>query len=423
MTGPPPRGLSEAKDSPAPSGYPDGVRISGIEATSTMTHRIRSIARTALASAALLAACEGAGTDPFETQDDAARAAQTFTQLADSVARNGGDADVGTTYSGIAGVLRMGGRVTPITIGIDGTATPFMAAAMSVETTVNDCPPGAQCFVPPYTYALRSLIAWDKENPKRIVQLSSADNDDPIGAILDPSPLALYRRMASLFYLDGKGGMYVGTSGTQKFDVTKSATPCPEPAVGDTLWRILRPKGTCVLAEHAVTFSGKVEPSPFVVAGNSATGTHTIAMSAQSVHGTHAALAITPCDPSCVPVTPPVVVRPSTELPATLSAKVSGDVTLTMTVKNPSSEPVVVVYPTAQKYDFVVIDSATGKPAWRWAEGKGFTQAIVQQTVPAGGSLTFVEKWTPPKSGLYLAHGRLTSTSHRSQAYASFVVP
>ena len=389
-----------------------------------MTDRIRSLACTALAAAALVAACEGTGTDPFETQTaEAARAAETFTQLADSVARNGGDADVGTAYAGIAGVLRMGGRVTPVTIGIDGVATTFMAAAMSVETTVNDCPPGAQCLKAPETYALRSLIAWDKDNPRRIVQLSSAENDEPIGAVLDPTSLALYRKMASLVYMDGAGGTYLGTSGTQKFDVTKSATPCPEPAAGDTLWRILRPNGTCVLAEHAVTFSGKVEPSPFVVAGNTASGTHTITMGTQSVHGTHAAITLTPCDPSCVPVAPPVVVRPSNELPATLSAKVNGDVTLTFTVKNPSSSAVKIVYPTTQKYDFAVIDSTTGKSVWSWAANRDFATVITEETVPAGGSLTVVEKWTPPKAGRYLAHGWLTSTSHRSQAYASFVVP
>ena len=39
---------------------------------------------------------------------------------------------------------------------------------------------------------MRSLIAWDKGNPKRLVQLSSSTNDEQIGAILDPSSLALY---------------------------------------------------------------------------------------------------------------------------------------------------------------------------------------------------------------------------------------
>ena len=394
-----------------------------------MTDRSHSLTHVAVvALAGLLAACRSDTTVPIDTQSEAARAAQTFTQLADSVARTGGDADVGNAYSGIAGILRTGGGVTPIVLTIDGVATEFIATAMTVETTVNDCPRGAQCVAPPTTYALRSLIAWAKGNPKRLVQLSSTNDDEQIGAILDPSPLALYARMASLVYMDGAGGTFIGTSGTQKFDVTNSASPCPAGAESDSTLRILRLKGTCTLADHAVTFSGKSEPTPFFLTRNTATGTHSIAMAGQTVHGTFRRITVTPCDPSCYPPVdslsvPPVVVRPSNQLPATLSASVSSDVTLTFTVKNPSADPVKVVYPSGQKYDFVVIDSTTGSSVWSWSANKGFIQAVTQETVPAGGSLTFVEKWTPPKAGLYLAHARLTSTSHRSQAYASFVVP
>lgn len=395
-----------------------------------MTDRMMKFAHRAavVASAAWLVAACSDGTAPYDPPGDAALAAQTFSQLADSVTRAGGDADVASAYAGIAGVVRAGGRVTPIVLTVDGTARTFLASAMTVETTVNDCPKNAQCFAPPTTYALRSLIAWEKENPRRIVQLSSSSNDEVIGAILDPSPLALYARMASLVYMDGAGGTYVGTSGTQKFDVSKSGMACPEPAGADTTLRILRLKGTCVLADHAVNFAGKVQPSPFVLKSNTAKDEHSIAMSVQTVHGTHHALTVTPCDPSCYPPSdslaqPPVKVRPSAELPATLSVTVNGDVTLTFTVKNPSAAPVKVVYPSGQKFDFAVIDSTTGKSVWQWSASRSFVQAQGEDTVPAGGALTFVATWTPPKKGLYLASARLTSTSHRSQAYASVVVP
>jgi hypothetical protein len=102
---------------------------------------------------------------------------------------------------------------------------------------------------------------------------------------------------------------------------------------------------------------------------------------------------------------------------------VSGDVTLTFTVKNSSADPVKVVYPSSQRYDFSVADSATGQTVWTWSANKSFAQVLGEETIPGGGSLTFTEKWTPPKKGLYLAHAVLTSTSHRAQAYASFVVP
>ena len=394
-----------------------------------MTDRISTITRriAAVATAALFVACADS-TAPLDGDSDAALAAQTFSKLADSVTRTGGDADVGTAYSGIAGILRMGGQVTPIALTIDGVAKTFMATAMTVETTVNDCPPNAQCFAPATTYSLRSLIAWERDNPTRLVQISSTTNDEQIGAILDPSPLALYARMASLIYMDGTGATFLGVSGPQKFDVAKSATLCPAGVESDTTLRILRPNGTCNLADHTVSFSGRLEPSPFQSVSNIAKVQHTITMTAQAVHGTFRTLTVTPCDPSCYqPVdslsVPPVIVRPSNQLPATLSASVNGDVTLTFTVKNPSADPVKVVFPSSQRYDFTAIDSTTGKGVWSWAATRDFLQALGEETVPGGGSLTFVEKWTPPKRGLYLVHARLTSTSHRSEAYASVVVP
>jgi hypothetical protein len=380
-------------------------------------------------TAALLTACGSDSTAPLDAGTDAARAAQTFAQLADSVARTGGDTDVGNAYSAIAGILGTAGQVTPIALTIDGATTTFIAVATTFQTTVNDCPPGAYCIMPPSMFAIRSLIAWDRENPKRLVQLSSASNDEAIGAILDPSPLALYARMASLIYMDGAGATYVGTSGTQAFDLKNSGTPCPEPA-DSALIGYLRPNGTCTLAAHTVSFSGALEPSPFQLASTAAKGTHTIAMSAQAVAGTLRSITIDnfPCDTACTkPIDslpqPPVVVRPSNELPATLSASVNGDVTLTFTVKNPSADPVKVVYPSSQRYDFAVADSATGQTVWTWSANKSFAQVFGEETIPAGGSLTYVEKWTPPKKGLYLAHAVLTSTSHRAQAYAAVVVP
>jgi len=396
-----------------------------------MKTRIAAItSRTALvAAASLVVACRSDSTAPIGSQADAARAAQTFANLADSVARNGGDTDIGNAYAGIAGLLRAGGRITPIVLAIDGAATTFIAAATTFETTINECPAGAYCFAPPSTIAVRSLIAWDHDNPKRLVQLSSTSNDEAIGTIADPTLLASYAPMASLVYMDGVGGTYVGTNGTQKFDVTKSSTPCPEPADSAKVG-YLRPNGTCTLAEHTVSFNGTVEPSPYQLSTAAATGTHTVAMSAQTVAGTLRSITIAnlPCDTACTkPIDslpqPPVVVRPSNELPATLSVSVNGDVTLTFTVKNPSASPVKVVYPSSQKYDFAVADSGTGKSVWTWSANKSFMQSLGEETIPAGASLTFTEKWTPPKKGLYLAHAMLTSTSHRSEAYAAVVVP
>lgn len=391
--------------------------------------------RFLLCTTALLvtSACSNDTTAPtLNAETDAARAVDAFTHLADSVSRSGGDADVGSAYAAIAGAVRAGGRVAPITLAIDGTPTAFVATVVVTELSQNVYCVRAPC--PPISMTHRSVIAWEKDNPKRVVQLTSSNDAEPIAAVLYPSLLASYVPMASLIYMDGMGGTYFGTSGTQKFSEsnTKALCPSPTPTSKDSVpIGFLRPNvGVCTLTDATIAFDGRLEPSPFLVAKNSATGTHTITMAAQSVPGAHTLFAFASCDSLCsgkptVP-TPPVVVRPSNQLPAQLSTIVAStstsDVSLTLTVKNPNAQPIDVTFPSGQKYDFVVTDSLTGKDVWRWSAGRAFTQAIETRTVPANGSLTFTEKWTPPAKGLYLAHGLLVSTSHRAEAYASVIV-
>ena len=388
----------------------------------------------------LASACSNDTTAPqLTTQSDAAHAADTFAHMADSVSRAGGDADVGSAYAAIAGAVRAGGRVAPITLAIDGAPASFVATAVVAELSQQVYCIRAPC--PPMSQTMRSLIAWDRDNPKRVVQLTSAADADPIAAVLYPTLLASYVPMAALIYIDGAGGTFFGTSGSQKFAETNTKALCPTPS-SPTTGRdsvplgIARPNvGVCTLTEAAVGFAGKVEPSPFLVANNSATGTHTIAMATQSVPGSHTLFAFPSCDTTCTGTpltpppnapTPPVVVRPSNELPAQLSAITSSslgsDVTLTLTVRNPNAKPIDVSFPSGQKYDFVVTDSLTGKTVWRWSASRSFVQAVQMQTVPANGALTFSEKWTPPAKGLFLAHGFLVATSHRAEAYASVIV-
>jgi hypothetical protein len=393
--------------------------------------------RSLLCLAALLvaSACSSDTTAPqLVSESDAARAADTFAHLADSVSRNGGDADVGSAYAAIAGAVRAGGRVAPITLAIDGTPASFLGTVVVTELSQNVYCVRAPC--PPVSQTLRSLIAWDKDNPKRVVQLTSSSDDEQISVILNPSLLASYASMASLIYLDGAGGTYFGTSGTQKFTEFNTKALCPAPALpagkDSVALGIARPNvGVCTLTDADVTFTGTLEPSSFLLTKNSASGTHSIVMAKQSVPGAHTLFAFASCDTACagtpgtVPPkapTPPVVVRPSNELPAQLTATVGNVVTLTLTMKNPSAAPADVKFATGQKYDFVVIDSLTGKEAWRWSAGKAFAQSVETQSIPANGSLTFTETWTPPAKGLYLAHGILVSTSHRAEAYASVIV-
>ena len=82
-----------------------------------------------------------------------------------------------------------------------------------------------------------------------------------------------------------------------------------------------------------------------------------------------------------------------------------------------------VAFPSGQRYDFVVIDSTTGRDVWRASASETFVQSAQSERIPAGGTLTYTESWTPAAKGRYLAHGYLTSTSHRADGYASVVVP
>ena len=391
-----------------------------------MTHSHLSSTRriTTLGVAALIAACSADSTAP-QPQGDAALAAQTFTDMADSVTRNGGDPQVGGAYGNIASILRLGGRVTPVTISIDGVATPFVATAMSVVSTFAACTlPTCSVSVP--TLARRGLIAWAKDDPTRIVQLTSASDDETIGVISDPTLLAIWAPTATLMYMDGTHAVYAGTSGTQQFAVTKLDTPCPFPS--DSLMHVMiYPPSNCVLADAAVRFSATVGPIPIAIDGNTASGTHTIAMSEQTVAGTHREFIFQPCDTGCVappaPGSPPVGFQPSAGLPSTLEATIGTSVTLTLTVRNPADTAIDVDFSSGQRYDFDVTDSATGREVWRWSASRTFVQSAQPERIPAGGALTYAESWTPPGKGRYLAHGYLTSTSHQAAGYASVVVP
>ena len=398
--------------------------------------------RLALTGAAMLVACSGDSTAPSQ-QADAEAAAQKFFQLADSVARTNGNGEVGSAYAAIGWILRAGGRITPITLTIDGANTNFLATAQSIESVTNPCPPTAQCFAPEMRIVQRSLIAWDRENPTRLVQLSSSSDDERIGMIRDSTSLALWAPMAALIYMDGTGATYYGTSGEQRFSVAKSQTPCPEGhyvdydraeplpalrrlgAVGPTGMLPSRAAATsCALADITVKFDGKVE-TPWLVAANSTVSAHTIAMASQTVAGTHQETSVTGCDTTCnVPTpTPPVIVGPGGDLPATLSASKDSLVHLLFTVKNSFGAPIRITFPSSQRFDIVAMDSTTGKNVWTWSANQTFLAAVQEVTVPGNGALVYTASWKPTAPGRYLLHATLASTATRAEAYTTVVVP
>jgi Intracellular proteinase inhibitor len=381
-----------------------------------LPHRISiRIAALGLACLTFVAACGGDSSTSPTQQDDAAHAVNVFTQLADSISRAGGDADIGGAYARLSEAVRQGGRISPIVITVDGVATTFNATALQTETEFT-CTPTLICTMSYRTFVHRTLIAWQQDNPRRIVQLSSESDADPIRAYVFPVLVPFAGNSASLTFFDGSGGVYFGTSGSQRFDVTKSAVPCT-PATPDKMMPAIYPAPPhCTQADFFVTFNGKAEPSTFLATRNTATGSHSFSMAAQQVKGARFELAA-PVRPL-----PPIIVPPNASLPATLTAKVDSIVTLTLTVSNPSS-PARIEFSSGQHYDFSIIDASSGALLWRWGMGMMFTQMMSSESIPANGTLVYTATWKPAGKGNYIAVGSLVSMSHRADAKVQVSVP
>lgn len=349
------------------------------------------------------------------TQDDATRAVDLFAHLADSVSRSGGDSDVGGAYASLAEAVRQGGRISPIVIAVDGVATTFLATAQQTEMSLTCA--GQLCSMVKSVTTLRTLIAWQQDDPRRVVQLSSAADTEPIRAYLYPVFVPFSGPSASLIFFDGKGGTYFGSSGSQKFGVTTSTTPCTTAGAGAPFIAIPPAPPRCTQADFSIAFSAKAEPSTFLASRNTATGSHSFSMLAQPVLGARFELT------AASPPFPPIVVPPSLSLPATLTAKVDSLVTLTLTVSNPSSTPAQVAFNSGQHYDFTIIDGSTGTQLWRWSLGMGFTLALGTQSIPANGTLVYTAQWKPTQKGNLIATGSLVSMSHRAESKTAFSVP
>ena len=368
-------------------------------------------------AASLLSACSAekiqAPIDP--PVDDAAGAVITFTRLADSVAKSGGDSELGTAYASLAEAVRTNGRISPVTISINGVPTAFLATAQQAEISNSPCGATVGCLAPTMLSIQRSFIAWQKDNPKRIVQLTSASDRDTVQTLLYPSFAPLFYPTALLVFMDGQGGTYFGTSGRQSAVMTASTIACATTADKPVI-AIYPAPPTCTNADFLTAFSAKVEPSSFLVGKNNATGSHTLSMPATNVQG--ARLQFAPG----LPPKPPILVTPSVSLPAGLAATVDGDVTLTYTVTNSASTPITVTFNSSQNYDFRIIDSVTGATVWTSSAAKVFLAALTTKSIGANTSVIYTEKWKPTQKGTFYVVASLTSQSHRADAKQVFTV-
>lgn len=360
-----------------------------------------------------LTACHANEPTP-PVQSDAARAVDAFAHLADSVSRSG-DPGTGSAYASLAEAVRQGGRISPVIITLDGIAVPFLATAQQTEVTLGGCV-GVVCLPSAATLTLRSLVAWQQDDPRRVVQLSSESNADSIRAVPMTTALPVPARSASLLFLDGRGGTYTGTSGTQSIGVTTSDTPCL-PSGNAPIPAIFPAPPRCTQAAFAVSFNATAEASSMMVQKNTATGRHTFSMTSQPVLGARVQMT------ALLAPVPPIVLSPPGALSANLAATVDSGVTLTLTVRNTSSTAAQVSFASGQHADFTVTDANTGAVVWRWGIGMMFTQVASTETVPPNGVLVYSGRWTPAQKGKFVATGRLVSVSHHAIASVPFNVP
>jgi len=91
-----------------------------------------------------------------------------------------------------------------------------------------------------------------------------------------------------------------------------------------------------------------------------------------------------------------------TPLAAVLHAdSAPGALTLRLEVHNVGDVPVTVTFPTAQHYELVAHDAATGAEVWRWGADRSFAQALSELPLVPDEMLAFTAHWMPAPPGRY----------------------
>lgn len=65
----------------------------------------------------------------------------------------------------------------------------------------------------------------------------------------------------------------------------------------------------------------------------------------------------------------------------------------TLTARNASKAPVQVTFTSGQKYDIEARNDANGALAWRWSEGRMFTQIFREETWQPGETRRYEDTW------------------------------
>jgi len=69
------------------------------------------------------------------------------------------------------------------------------------------------------------------------------------------------------------------------------------------------------------------------------------------------------------------------------------EVVISVTVANKGLIPVELIFPSAQRYDFMILKS--GREVWRWSDGRVFAMVLGTLFLKSGEEQTYKEMWMP----------------------------
>lgn len=103
------------------------------------------------------------------------------------------------------------------------------------------------------------------------------------------------------------------------------------------------------------------------------------------------------------------------ELASSLEVEIGAeDIRFMLRVTNgATAEEVVLRFPTAQRFDFLVL-SSDGETVWRWSEGRLFAQVLGTERLAPGETVYYTAVWDYPAdltTGRFRAVGRVTASN------------
>ena len=110
-------------------------------------------------------------------------------------------------------------------------------------------------------------------------------------------------------------------------------------------------------------------------------------------------------------------------VPALAVTTADGAVRFALSVANAGNKTLELHFADGQTHDITVLDPA-GRPVWRWAEGRMFTQAHRTEPI-AGGDTLRVEEQLPDTAlhGRYVAVATIRSTNYPIETKVAFDLP